>query len=228
MPVLAAEHAGRGRAQAPAMPPPVAGSPIQRAPMTRLMWPCATRTTGPAGPVLARLPGPGRGPGRREPLTCSARLAAGRTARPDRPARVALAGSGPRSGPRSRRSPTRRGRDRSRRPQPGELGGLLRARCRGLHSTSAGCSAAKTGRSARGLRPSDVGQLDVGASGVLARPAPLGLAVADQPDLGAVVRPTLGRLTAVGIAPDRCRRTQAAFLVSQKIVSISAIRSSSF
>ena len=62
-----------------------------------------------------------------------------------------------------------------------------------------------------GLRPADVGQRDVGPPGVPAEPGPLGLAMADQPDLAldlvahSVVE---GGTASSGVAAKKSRRRQ--------------------
>ena len=112
-----------------------------------------------------------------------------------------------------------------------------RARARAGQHEGRAAARASTARSAARLRPRRAS-----VSGMSVRPvcwpvaAPLGLAVADQPQRGTVVghgraadegRPRIGsRPSTVVMAATS--RAQAAFLVSQKILSISAIRSSSF
>ncbi len=107
------------------------------------------------------------------------------------------------------------------------------ARRRGLESTSAGRSSPSIARSARACSSPAGGQRQVGAAGVLPAAAPLGLAMADQPELHAVGQPRGGLASAgsareLGLHGSLASVAHAAFLVSQKIVSISAIRSSSF
>ena len=120
-----------------------------------------------------------------EPLARPARRVSppGRRVRPDRPARIPLADLARRCAPRGRRSPTRPGRRRPRRRRalPGEPSRGPAAA--GLVSTrSKASSSSRSRRAAATRRPSAVSGRSV-RRGVPAVPAPLGLAVPDQPHL---------------------------------------------
>ena len=115
------------------------------------------------------------------------RLAAGAAVAPEEPARGGRCGCRRWSGPRSRRSPTRAGRRAARRGRRGRRArrsrGRGRAGCRGRGGSRrrrAGSRSARASRLALGR------QRQVGAAGVAQRPAPLGLAVAGEPDDGPV------------------------------------------
>ena len=87
------------------------------------------------------------------------------------------------SDPRTRRSPTRRGPGRRRRPANPASRAVSAARDSGLVSTSANAWPARRRPRASACSPPDVGQRDVGPARVAPEPRPLGLAVADEPDL---------------------------------------------
>ena len=116
--------------------------------------------------------------------TCVDRLAARPRPAPDRPARVVGRGSPRSAGPRARRSPIRAGRGRRarrRRSRP--------ARRSRPHATAGWSARARRGGRPAAARASRAWSRPVSVSGTSVRPVwrpsrgPLGLAVADEPEL---------------------------------------------
>ena len=208
--------------------PSIARRPIHRAPITRLMWPCATRTTGPSpqiGPPRARAPGR-LGPHLRGGLAAGHRWV--HIVQPGLRSRISGAGHAlvvavvPFGQVVVDRvdAPARRARRCAR---PAAAGCTARGRDRDRASMPRRASACCSPCAVSG---------NIGAAGV---PAGRGSTRSRRGESAraarrrrASVRAHEGRLH-IG-AGLRCRSCQshAAFLVSQKIVSISAIRSSSF
>ena len=158
--------------------PPPGGKPHQRAPRMRSRWAWANSTTVPScrgepvedpvgavADVVERLAGADRGASR---STSPGRRRAGR--------RCACR--------RTRRSPTRRGRRPPSAWSPSPASShVRRARCSGLVQHAGAldvASAARIGREQPGARLTLGVERDVGASGVQAARAPVGLAVSDE------------------------------------------------
>ncbi len=135
--------------------------------------------------------------------TSAGRLAVRAAVPPQVPVRVAARGSQAWSAPRSDRSPTRTGRDRARpRSAKPASSHVSRARCSGTASARARtASSAKRSRSAAAPRAPRFGQRQVGARGVPAGQAPLGLAVADDEDALGHRQAQLGGSTGNSMSP---------------------------